>query len=396
MSTGHADELRGDTAEDTAVAEEPTSDEPTADELVADELVADENVADEHAVDEGRITEIGAPETVDPAEHPVATWLGVAALLLVVVAALVGLGSLMSTEEQGREVAEIVLPRVAGRPLEQAQRQLEQVGLIVDVRYEPNEVAPVDVVVDQEPVAGARLEVGEQVVLVVSDGPAGVRVPDFGEVTAPEALRLLGALGLTGVVEEVFDEEVPQGEIVGTVPAEGARAVPGQEVRVLVSKGPEPRTVPEVVGQPSAEAFVALGRAELQVGTVTRREQAGAEPGTVLSTDPAGGATAPRGFPVKVVIAAEPGSADVPDLVGFTRASAARIAAELGLEVAVRTEAVLPRDRRAGRVISQTPVANSPISPGGTVTITVGAVPTTTTTTTPSSPSSTTTTAPRR
>jgi beta-lactam-binding protein with PASTA domain len=347
-----------------------------------------------------RITEIGPPESVDRAEHPVATALGVGALLLVVLIGLLALSGLMTTDEQqGRQVAEIVVPRVSGRTLPAAQAQLEQLGLIVDVRYEPNEVAPVDVVVDQEPIAGARLEVGEQVVLVVSDGPAGVRVPDFGEVTGAEAVRLLGALGLVGVVEEVYDEDVPQGAIVGAIPAVGARAVPGEQVTVLVSKGPEPRTVPEVVGQPSTEAFVALGRAELEIGRVTRRESAGAEPGTVLSTTPAGGAQAPRGYPVEVVVVAEPGSSDVPDLVGFAQASATRIASELGLKVSVRTEVVTAGDRRAGRVISQSPVANSPIGAGGTITITVGAVPaptTTTTSTTTPARGATTTTAPRR
>lgn len=350
------------------------------------------------AADEERITEIGSPEPVDPVEHPAATAVGIVALLLLLVIGLWGLAGLMTTEpDEGRQVAEIVVPRVAGRPLPEAQAQLERLGLIVDVRYEPNEVAPVDVVVDQEPIAGARLEVGEQVVLVVSDGPAGVRVPDFGEVNAAEAVRLLGALGLGATVEEVYDEGVPQGEIVGSIPAEGARAIPGDQVRVLVSKGPEPRTVPDVVGQPSAEAFVALGRAELQVGRVTRRASADAAPGTVLSTTPAGGAQAPRGYPVAVVVVAEPGSAEAPDLVGFTRASATRIASELGLELSVRTEVVTASDRRAGRVISQSPVANSPISPGGTVTVTVGAVPApTTTTTSTTTPRPTTTTTPRR
>jgi serine/threonine-protein kinase len=360
-------------------------DEPT---VVPGPGGGDEDVAD------GRITEIGPPETVDRERHPVATALGVGALLLVAVIGLVGLAGLMTGEEdQGRQVAEIVLPRVAGRTLPQAQAQLEQLGLIVDVRYEPNEVAPIDVVVAQEPIAGARVEVGEQVVVVVSDGPAGVRVPVLGDVTAAEAVRLLGALGLVPTVEEVFDEAVPQGEIVGTVPAEGARAVPGEQIRVLVSKGPEPRTVPDLVGLPSGQAFVALGRSELEVGEVTRRATADAEPGTVLSTDPAPGTQAPRGFPVAVVLAVEPGSDLVPDLVGFTQASASRVASEQGLEVSVRTQAVTADDRRVGRVISQSPVPNSPIAAGGTVTITVGAVPApTTTTTTPGA--STTTTAP--
>ena len=345
-----------------------------------------------------RITEIGAPEIVDRAAHPLATALGIAGLAIVVLIALVGLAGMMTSDaDGGRVVPEIVVPRVAGRPLPDAQAQLERLGLIVDVTYEANEVAPVDVVVDQDPIAGARLEVGEQVVLAVSDGPAGVRVPDFDGVGAAEAVRLLGALGLTGVIEEVFDEEVPQGDIVGSIPAVGARAVIGSEVRVLVSKGPEPRTVPEIVGQPSRDGFVALGRAELEVGRVTRRVTADAEPATILSTDPPPGAEAPRGFPVAVVIAAAPGPVEVPDLVGFTRASATSIASDLGLDVTVRTEVVPRGDRRNGRVISQTPIANSPLGRGGTITVTVGAVPpppSTTTTVPAGSTTTTSTTAP--
>jgi len=349
-----------------------------------------------------RITEIGAPEVVDRASHPLATALGIAGLTIVVLIAVFGLAGTMTAEQdQGRQVPEIVVPRVSGRSLPDAQAQLERLGLIVDVDYEPNEVAPVDVVVDQDPIAGARLEVGEQVVLAVSDGPAGVRVPDFNGVGAAEAVRLLGALQLTGIIEEVFDERVPQREIVGSIPAVGARTVIGSEVRVLVSKGPEPRTVPELVGQTSSEGFVALGRAELEVGQVSRRVTSEAEPDTILSTDPAPGAQAPRGFPVEVVVAAAPGPVDAPDLVGFTQASASSIATDLGLDVSVRTELVISGDRRSGRVISQTPVANSPLAGGGTVTITVGAEPppptTTTTTSIPGGSTTTTsTTAPRR
>lgn len=330
-----------------------------------------------------RVTEIGPPEPLEVGDHPVATGVGVVALLLLVVLGVVALAGLMTPETSDDQVAQIVVPRVTARSLDQAQLQLERLGLIVDVQYAPNEVAPVDVVVDQEPIAGARLEVGEQVELVVSDGPAGLRVPDFGEVSAAEAARLLGAIGLVASVEEVFDEEVPQGELIGSIPAEGARVVPGTRIRVQVSKGPEPRTVPQVVGLPSAEGFAAIGQAELEVGDVRRRVVRGATPGTIVSVDPEGGSTVPRGLPLEIVVAIEPDSVLlVPELVGFTRASADGIAAASGLDLVVRTQAVPPGDRRAGRVISQSPVATSPIEPGSTVTITVGLAPPPPTTTT--------------
>jgi serine/threonine-protein kinase len=319
---------------------------------------------------------------------------GVLALAVVVAIGVVGYGSLLAGDGPAADVEEVVLPRLAGRPLAQAQQEVERLGLLVDLRYEPNELVPPDVVVEHEPIAGARVEVGSQVVLVVSDGPAGLVVPDLAGVSAPEAVRTLSVLGLVGVPEEVFDERVPQNEVVGTVPASGSRAAPGSQVRVQVSRGPEPRVVPDVVGRPSAEAFAAIGRADLQVGAVTRRYQRDAEPGTVLSTRPAADASVPRDTPIAVVVAASEPVARVPDLVGLTRASAQQLAASLDVPLTVRTEELPPGDPRAGLVVRQSPVANSPAD--GAVTVVVGVVPspTTTTTTAPGPATSTTTTAP--
>lgn len=352
-------------------------------------------VTDDAPVDESvRVTEIGEPEAVDRAEHPWATAVGVVALVLVVLLGLVAIANDWAGSDEREGVTEVVLPVMSGRTSAEATAALEQLGLIVDLRYEPNETIPVDIVVDQEPIAGARVEVGEQVVLVVSDGPAGVRVPDLGDVTGPEAARLLSAFGLIAVLEDVYDEEVPQNRIVGTVPPEGSRVTLGSEVTVQVSRGPEPRTVPDLVGMNSAEAFASLGRSDLEVGRVTRRVVSDGNPGEVISTDPAPGEQAPRGFPVAVVIVADPDERTAPDLVGFTRANATSIAEASGLRVSVRTEAVTAADRRAGRVIAQSPMANSPVGGGDTITITVAVVPPPTTTTTSTPDGSTTTTEP--
>jgi len=321
-----------------------------------------------------RVTEIGEPESVDVREHPWATVLGVIGLVLVVVLGVVALGARIEDRDGGVEVDQVVLPRLAGRALPDAQAELERLGMIVDVRYEPNEIVQPEVVVDQEPIAGARLEVGRQVVLAVSDGPVGVTVPDLSGLSAPEAVRLLSVLGLTGVPREVFDEVVPQGEVVGSLPAAGGRAVAGEEVEVQLSAGPEPRVVPEVVGRASTVAFAALGRADLQVGGVTRRFSADDEPGTVLAVEPAAGAEVPRDTPVRVVVATGAEIVEVPDLVGLTEESARRLAAEVGVGVSVTTETLSAGDPRGGFVMRQTPVAGSP-SDGVSVAVVVGQAP---------------------
>ncbi len=163
----------------------------------------------------------------------------------------------------------------------------------------------------------------------------------------------------------------------------------GSSVEVRVSRGPEPRVVPEVVGLASVEAFAAIGRADLTVGSVSRRVSDDQPVGTVLSVAPAPGAEAPRGQPVDVVIATDVGPLTVPDLVGLTRASAVTVAEASGVEVTVRTEAVPSGDRRNGLVMRQSPIVESPAARGSSVTVVVGAAPatptasaTTTTTTT--------------
>ena len=69
--------------------------------------------------------------------------------------------------------ARVPVPRLDGSTLEEATRTLEGLGLLVAVEYQPNEAVPTGTVFGQRPVAGSKLEVGTEVTLVVSDGPAG-------------------------------------------------------------------------------------------------------------------------------------------------------------------------------------------------------------------------------
>ena len=344
-------------------------DRPGADDAV--HAPAAEGV--EHRSD-GRVTEVGAPELIDRADHSRATIVGAVVLVLAIVVTAVGLGSLIAGDDDGPQVAEVVLPRLGARTMVQAQQELERLGLLVDIRFEPNEIVPADVVVGQEPIAGARLEVGEQVVLVVSDGPVGITVPDLAGAQVAEARRALAVLGLQLAVREAYDEEVAMGEIIRSEPRAGGRAQLSGTVTVIVSRGPEPRTVPDVVGRTEQEAFAAIGRADLQIGRVTERRVDADRAGTVLSVEPEPGSKVPRDQPVRVVVGTESGPLEVPDVVGLTRATATSTLSGHGLRVGVRTEAVPAGDRRAGRVISQSPIAGAEAGSGDSVTIVVGEV----------------------
>ncbi|MBM7806627.1 serine/threonine-protein kinase [Geodermatophilus bullaregiensis] len=75
--------------------------------------------------------------------------------------------------------------------------------------------------------------------------------------------------------------------------------------------------VPDVVGDPQAEAEAALREAGLTVGPVTPQASSAEQEGLVLSTDPASGAQVERESTVALVVGAGPGTLTVPPIVNL-------------------------------------------------------------------------------
>lgn len=335
---------------------------------------------------------VGEPESVDTARHPWATVLGIVVLVALFLFAAAGWGSAVEGGERRADVGRVELPRLAGTPVAEAQRQLEALEVLVALEYQPNEVVPADVVFEQTPIAGAKVEVGTEVTLIVSDGPTGIPVPDLRGFQGAEAQALLQALGVANEVQQVPDESIRPGEVVGTVPAAGVPTRAGTPVVVQVSSGPAPRTVPEVLDLPFAVALADIGRAGLGLGEVTRRYVEGREPGLVVSTDPAPGSEAPRDLPVDVELTGPPPQTRIPSLLGLTRANAARIAEALdGVEVRVRVTTLAPGDARSGRIVRQSLPVDTRVGPGTVLELVVGEVPPPPTTTVPPGATPTTT-----
>jgi serine/threonine-protein kinase len=308
------------------------------------------------------------------------------AVVVLFLFASVGLRVVFTESERSVDIPRVVVSDVESRTVEEAQATLDREGLLVEVKFSPNEVVPAGVVFDQVPVAGAKVEVGSEVTLVVSDGPAGVTVPDVRGSQGTVAASLLQALGLAAVVQPVFDDVVRPGEVVATSPAAGNRARPGETVTVLVSQGPQPRVVPPIVGKEEAPAMAELGRAGLGLGTVTRQFREGVAPGVVLSTDPPAGTQLALRTPVAVVISGPAAELEVPTLVGLLQSSV-RGVVPAELPVQVRTRTLAAGDDRVGRVVEQSVPPGTVVAAGTPVEVVIGAAPapppTSTTTTVP-------------
>ncbi len=140
---------------------------------------------------------------------------------------------------------------------------------------------------------------GSSVVVILSKGHAPVAIPPVTGPTSTfaSAQAALSAAGFTSTQATAYSPTVPAGQVIGTTPPASAGLQPfGSSVTVTVSKGPQPVVIPNVVGKSVAAATSALQGLGLTVAGPY------GPPGssTVLSTDPAAGASVQPGTTVNL------------------------------------------------------------------------------------------------
>ena len=191
------------------------------------------------------------------------------------------------------------VPALADLTLDDATAALEDAGLRVgEVLREYDDQVPEGAVVATDPAPGTPLRPRTPVDVVVSRGPEPVAVRDVSGRGRDEAVELLEASGLEVEVSEVFDDDVPAGQVVGTRPGAGLPVPPGSTVEVRVSRGPELVRVPAVVGGEAVAAREQLERLGLDVRVLSLP----GGPGEVLRVEPGVGERLPRGSRVTLYV----------------------------------------------------------------------------------------------
>ena len=97
--------------------------------------------------------------------------------------------------------APIPVPDVRGRSLDAAKSALAGAGFTTSTSSAYSDSVKAGVVVRTEPGAGAQLQRNSNVTIVVSKGPAPVKVPDLFKMSRSKAESLLKSLGLKVVVK---------------------------------------------------------------------------------------------------------------------------------------------------------------------------------------------------
>jgi beta-lactam-binding protein with PASTA domain/predicted Ser/Thr protein kinase len=273
----------------------------------------------------------------------------------------------------------VAIPDVIGQNADQASQVLDSKGFQVAIKAVPSG-APRNQVVEQDPIptdrGGGKAEEGSTVTLSVSSGPAIVSVPTVAGLSQADATKRLENVGFKVNVMQQFSKTVPKGLVIGTSPPAATQLSTAQPVTLLVSRGANTVTVPNVVGLDDQAALAALSNAGLS-GTEVQRDST--EPqGKVLSQSPGAGKRVGRGS--QVTIFASTGAITVPDVTGQPRKAAVTALKKAGFTPGV-TEETTTDPTQVGVVISEFPPAGSRGQRGDTVTISVGISSTTTTTT---------------
>jgi eukaryotic-like serine/threonine-protein kinase len=189
-------------------------------------------------------------------------------------------------------------------------------------------------------------------------GPGSlVTVPDVGGKPFADAQAILAEQTLVTTPSEVYDLNVPTGNVVGTDPGPGMSVDRDSTVTVLVSLGPAPHDLPALGGMPEPDARAELQRAGLVIGenayvftdatadsvlSAVATPRAGGEP-----FDCTNGCTVHEGDAAALTVSKGP----VPDVSGMTTTQASKTLTDAGLQVAGDTRDEYSDSLDQGRVI---------------------------------------------
>jgi eukaryotic-like serine/threonine-protein kinase len=233
------------------------------------------------------------------------------------------------------------VPELAGLTEADARAQTAEFDWELDVERRRSDDEPdPGQIIRTAPEAGERLAEGEPFLLVVSEGPEFRALPDVTGQTLADAETTLAELDLTPLpVTEANHETVPVGTVISwSVPAEptlvaGGDVLPETEVALVVSSGPAPRTVPNLVNMPFAEAQAALAELRLSVERGEPRFDREIPKGSVLTQRPAPETQVARDSTVTVRLSKGPDLRRMPRVEGFTLFQARQRLREAGLRV---------------------------------------------------------------
>lgn len=199
---------------------------------------------------------------------------------------------------------------------------------------------------------------------------SGDPIPNVKDKSVAEATQILEDAGFkVGKTTEIFDDEIASGNVVNTDPEAGTKREKGSTVNLVVSKGAEEVTVPDLKNKTREEAEKLLKEAGLEGKAGTPSNSDDIEKDHIISQDPVAGEKAAKGDTVTYIVSLGKGNVEVPDVRGYSESDARAELERAGLKVTTSTAE--SDSVEAGLVISQNPSQGTSVAKDTQVTITV-------------------------
>ncbi|WP_245979720.1 Stk1 family PASTA domain-containing Ser/Thr kinase [Gryllotalpicola protaetiae] len=277
----------------------------------------------------------------------------------------------------------VAVPALVEKTADAATAALKNVELVGKQNPVYSCAVPEGHVARVRPEPGRLLHKGSTVTIDVSRGHEPNQIPKLGGLPAADAKRAItDAKSLVGTqVDQQFSSSVANGAVIAATKASDNTDITGggpytqcDTVNLVISVGP----VPDVVGQPLADAQAAIKKAGLAYGQGQSKYDDTVPKGAVISQEPANSGPVHLGDTILLDVSQGPQLYPVPDVTGMTPDDAKQTLTKAGFTVTVpNTFSGLPIGVFANGMIvvskEDPPASDDPSQKKGTnITLTLG------------------------
>lgn len=203
-------------------------------------------------------------------------------------------------DENADEKVEMI--DLKGKTFDEAKQALNAIGLGIERGgEESSDTYAQGQIVGQSVEAGTKVEKNTTILVTISSGAGEFDVPYVVGLDKDSAEAKLEEYGLTPNSNFEYSDSVASGLVISQTPEAGGKAKKGDTVSLVVSRGPEPITMPGVINKPEAEARAALDALGLNVTTNSDYSNDIPE-GNVISQSVVEGKAVEKGATITLVI----------------------------------------------------------------------------------------------
>ena len=276
--------------------------------------------------------------------------------------------------QPNEESVEILnIPTLVGKDYDSVEPLLYAMGIDVTTSHRYDDHMPENAILLQSPEPGSQLEMPASMQLIISEGPSSVSkaIPNLIGLTLKEAEVALNNDGfLLGETEERYSDLLEPDRVLSQDPPYGQLKEENERVALVISKGAQIVTIPNVNGDSYHDAVSNLRSLGLEVEANMVTDYT-LPTGTVIGTRPSPGSEVEIGTEVRILVSINQEMVTVPNLEYLELQAAIANLEAIALNYEIRE--IATGEQQHGLVLSQFPLAGKMVFPNSTVIIFVEA-----------------------